>query len=259
MGNGVDNKHLNIIDYAPERSIRVYPYVAFRANDSKAIIENQAVSIIGLNQTDLEANGIKTLIDENGKNYIEVLGLRSKEGKIDISKPTSSVGVQIKYETALDAITQTMPTKRRMKPIFVTVDEPFDKTKYEAGNQPVFLMGTILPMDDFNDDFPDYDEESATQFKLTNVTVIEQQFQVARMLFEEIAGGEIDYSLTIDGKQKYGLAIDFDAISMTENISGSGKIKGIDQNVDFNSYEKMTIIKSTPVETRDGRLTMFMD
>lgn len=242
-----DIKHLNIVDYIGGQSIKIYPYLAFRADQSKTIIQIDTSSIIGLttDQNKLRENGIIV----NAEGYIEVMGLRDKNGRIDISKPNKVTGLRIKNATDLTAITNQVPSSHRMQPIFVTVDEPFDKNAYENGQQDVFLLGTVVPADDFNDDFTDLDIESLSQVKLTNVTVIEQQFESARMFFDTNAS---DIGLIDNVKIRTQKNI------LISRVIGRGKESDYETDIDLTATSKMMPFKGSVVSTQD-RVEIFAD
>ncbi len=266
-----------IQDFVPERMIKVFPYELVAADKSKAFMEQNGVSIAAISQLELDTADEVLEQEADGSKYFQMFAAITSSGKLDLSTQTSVYGQELKEEDEFTGLSNYFYEGElsdiqlgggRLLPAVFTIGIPFDKDKFEAGEQAMFIASSIVEAQEGQAQFAneEINPEGLYEYSLINMTAIEAQFTNSRIFFSKVLG---DHLLTsekkllpktklADGSEVPGISIELKTDSLISRIDGKGTVENIDSDIDLKVTEELTVLKATPIDIQD-KLTMFMD
>lgn len=271
--NTIDNQirnNITIEDFEEnDNIIKLYPYYSRLQDSDYDFLRNETTTIVGIqplkprdiaNVDQDNVNPFLTMTeDENGFKYVPIAGavdVSTQDVKDISSKTTQQV---LKEILSFVAIVNDFTVDVNRSILFFTINQPFDKDLYLAGKQNVYEKSNVNVFDDNSilsvkedPQLKNYITHATTVSELTfvNVNVRLSKFSGAKIIFEDNDRywnhtGASNPTITVPTQSWIG------------KIYGRGKTN-IGDDIDFTTKDKLPIIKGTPIDTTDGRVSHYI-
>lgn len=269
-----------------ERVIKVYPYALPNAEKSRAFIQGNSITIAAITQNVLEKSSLISEITPKDEEvfYFEAVPdvvintilddetTTSTYGKHLIEEPQFSMFSNFFPETLEDKIQLGANSNVEIFPMVFTIGAPYDRDKYEAGKQHIYISTNIVEAlaDATSGNYINYlrDKKGAYSFDMINLTNIEQQYTDVEILFDEDPDFNLNPTIFSDNNVS-GITIGFERNTLIGGIKGKGRVVeqvgGLrevnSEDIDFyidNKDAHLFPIKMSPISTQD-KLTMNID
>lgn len=161
----------------------------------------------------------------------------------------------------------------RFMPALFVIGEPYDRQKYENGEQAVFLPTVMIEGLEGRKGKFEINPEGLYEFNLSNLTTVENQFDNVRIIpIENLSNATPEVVLTDDVTYDYfgqtkkitkgatvpGIKLNFDNFALLNKISARGLVNGVEGDIDLTAVDEIIPFKMTPTSIQD-KITMFVD
>lgn len=234
----------NIMDNVANNTVKIFPYLMVNANKADYFLGDGVTAIVSISQS-----GIKTLNSDGSLDALVNIGnsvnLDSQGAAILLGKKlttTRTINMQLSKWVSND-IDKVTVGDLTFHPVVFTIGIPLDIAKYDAGEQPVFVMSSFteaLPYDDFEENDRALDNNGIYNISAINSTVLENNFKYAKIKYYL---GNIDTNLGADP-----LILTMPNTGLIGRVTAKGEISNIKTDISFETNSKLFPIKLTPVD-----------